>query len=321
PDQARGARRRRDPRGPPPARALAPAKAPARRPQAPRRSPAQLRRRGHRRLAARSRAPLQAARDRRRAQARPPRRARGQGDDADPRRSAPPDRRAHRGARSPARRAAAPAQPRSASRRRAPPARRRSPLLAQAPRRAARRALDRTRQAPPHLRGPGSSHRPRRPRLPVARQLMSTSDPELRAHKEWLGLLQPIGLVVTPHALVRKQAVPDRDQAVRMQARLRELIVQVESGKPGKPHRSRELLDPEQAPPARLRDFPSFVVELLDWRPSDLIGGPDADPLPDELEVRLADLDDLLRPSYGVRSPDDPQKWLLLVQELEPGTP
>src|SRR5690606_37403762 len=37
--------------------------------------------------------------------------------------------------------------------------------------------------------------------------------------------------------------------------------------------------------------------------------------------VRLADLDDLLRPSYGVRSPDDPQKWLLLVQELEPGTP
>ncbi len=30
----------------------------------------------------------------------------------------------------------------------------------------------------------------------------SKNDPELRAHKEWLGLLQPVGLVVSPLALV-----------------------------------------------------------------------------------------------------------------------
>jgi hypothetical protein len=152
---------------------------------------------------------------------------------------------------------------------------------------------------------------------------MSTSDPELRAHKEWLGLLQPIGLVVTPHALVRKQAVPDRDQAVRMQARLRGLVDEGDLDKSGKSRRQprAEQLEPEQSPPARLRDFPSFVVELLDWRASDLIGGPDAEALPDDLEVRLADLDDLLRPTYAVRSPDDPAKWLLLIQSLDAGTP
>jgi hypothetical protein len=150
---------------------------------------------------------------------------------------------------------------------------------------------------------------------------MSTVDPELRAHKEWLGLLQPIGLVVTPPALVRKQAVPDRDQAVRMQVRLRELVgLPTPAELAGSTASTRAQLDPEPPPPARIRDFPSFVIELLDWRASDLIGGPDAEALPDDLEVRLADLDDLLRPTYGVRSPDDAGKWLLLVQELDAGT-
>ena len=32
---------------------------------------------------------------------------------------------------------------------------------------------------------------------------MANHDPELRAHKEWLGLLQPVGLVVSPPALIK----------------------------------------------------------------------------------------------------------------------
>ena len=36
-------------------------------------------------------------------------------------------------------------------------------------------------------------------------------DPELIAHRDWLGLVQPLGLVVSPPALVKAQAVLDRN--------------------------------------------------------------------------------------------------------------
>ena len=32
-----------------------------------------------------------------------------------------------------------------------------------------------------------------------------SSDPELEAHKEWIGYLQPVGLVVSPPALQKAQ--------------------------------------------------------------------------------------------------------------------
>ena len=37
---------------------------------------------------------------------------------------------------------------------------------------------------------------------------MPKYDPEREAHKAWLGLLQPVGLVVSPPALTRAQVVP-----------------------------------------------------------------------------------------------------------------
>ena len=33
------------------------------------------------------------------------------------------------------------------------------------------------------------------------------ANPVLAAHKEWIGYLQPVGLVVSPHALLAAQAV------------------------------------------------------------------------------------------------------------------
>jgi hypothetical protein len=35
-------------------------------------------------------------------------------------------------------------------------------------------------------------------------------DPELHAHKSWLGLVQPVGLVVSPPALSQAQVVLER---------------------------------------------------------------------------------------------------------------
>lgn len=37
------------------------------------------------------------------------------------------------------------------------------------------------------------------------------SDFELRAHQEWIGLLQPVGLVVSAPALQTAQAFPDKN--------------------------------------------------------------------------------------------------------------
>ena len=34
-------------------------------------------------------------------------------------------------------------------------------------------------------------------------------DPQILKHREWLGLLQPVGLVVSPLALTRAQAIVD----------------------------------------------------------------------------------------------------------------
>ena len=37
------------------------------------------------------------------------------------------------------------------------------------------------------------------------------NDPELAVHREWLGNLQPVGLVVSPPALAAAQAFPNRN--------------------------------------------------------------------------------------------------------------
>ncbi len=52
---------------------------------------------------------------------------------------------------------------------------------------------------------------------------MAKYDPELLAHKTWLGLLQPVGLVVSPLALIRAQAVLDKN-ILDVQGRLRALV-------------------------------------------------------------------------------------------------
>lgn len=48
-------------------------------------------------------------------------------------------------------------------------------------------------------------------------------DPELIRHKEWLGFLQPVGLVVSPPALVKFQCVPSRN-VVELQQSFQDII-------------------------------------------------------------------------------------------------
>ena len=53
-----------------------------------------------------------------------------------------------------------------------------------------------------------------------------TIDPELRAHQEWLGYLQPVGLVVAPAAMVEAGWVVTRSgsELIERQERYREAL-------------------------------------------------------------------------------------------------
>jgi hypothetical protein len=131
-------------------------------------------------------------------------------------------------------------------------------------------------------------------------------DVALEAHREWLGYLQPVGLVVSPPALAAAQAFVDRNVFAR-QEELLGLVTEVvpEGGKPAQV----------------LTDFPAFARRVLGWEPGDLLGAPGAGPVPDGLEVVLPNEEDRLRPTYAVPELDgaDGRRWVLLVEVLPTG--
>lgn len=136
---------------------------------------------------------------------------------------------------------------------------------------------------------------------------MSTP-PEIRTHQEWLGFLQPVGLVVSAHALARAGLQPDRNIVAAQQCLLR-LV------------RSEKLPTPggEPAERALVPDFVRLATELLEWDARDLLGSPSAEPLPEALEIALPGYGDRLRPTYAVVDCVAGGAPLLLVQELAPG--
>jgi hypothetical protein len=122
------------------------------------------------------------------------------------------------------------------------------------------------------------------------------TDPELLRHKEWLGFLQPVGLVVSPPALVKAQAVVSRN-VVELQQTLRETV---------------ETVDNLYC----ISNFAALSVNLLSWEPTDLVP---ASELPSELSVLLREYGEILAPSFAV--PDSESAgWLMLVQVVPTGT-
>lgn len=131
-------------------------------------------------------------------------------------------------------------------------------------------------------------------------------DPATAAHQEWLGFVQPSGLVVSIPALLDADAYINQNYA------------------PG--HRrflSAFPVGPDGEPVPEILDFPSFGQTVLNWSPQDLYGSPGAPPLPDSLEVPLPEYHETLRPTYALRDfqPSDASpEWILLVQVLPRGT-
>ncbi len=100
--------------------------------------------------------------------------------------------------------------------------------------------------------------------------------PELLVHKEWLGQIQQVGLVVSPAVLVRRGVGIDRQKALDIQRRIESIATVDEDDNP------------------RIADFANFASEVLDW-PADVLAPPPAD-----LTVSLPEHDDVLAPSLAV---------------------
>ena len=127
-------------------------------------------------------------------------------------------------------------------------------------------------------------------------------DLQIERHKQWLGYLQPQGLVVAPAALNDCQAWLS-DNVIDEQRRLIERMVE----KPVTPTESRTGITLSQ-----------FCVDVLGWDHADLVPGATTG-----IESVLADYHETLRPDYVVRDPEpaDPAaSWMLLIQDLPHGT-
>jgi hypothetical protein len=126
---------------------------------------------------------------------------------------------------------------------------------------------------------------------------MARLDPNVVAHLEWLGFVQPTGLVVSASALVRAGAILNQND-IEGQRRLRECV---------------------EGEPPLISDFQTFARQVLGWRFSaNAFAGTDDAPIPPELEVAFPEHGETLRPDYAVRvdARDSDAGWQLLVRTI-----
>ena len=135
-----------------------------------------------------------------------------------------------------------------------------------------------------------------------------TVDPELKAHQEWLGYLQPVGLVVAPAAMQDAGWVVTRSgsELIERQERYRESLEALDS-------------DQEADPDDRKLGFSrigTLLVEHLGWSPDQI----QSDPSQIEAFTReLPELGETLTPSAVVPAASGDGVQLLLL-ELATGT-
>jgi len=133
-------------------------------------------------------------------------------------------------------------------------------------------------------------------------------DPAVQAHLEWIGFIQPTGLVVSAPALVRAGAILNQ-RDTEGQRLLGECVEE-------------RVFDPQEGPIPYIPDFCGFVRSVLDWSLSPKgYAGVDGCSIPDELEVPLPGYGETLRPDLAVRELDptvDSPAWQLLVRLLQP---
>ena len=134
----------------------------------------------------------------------------------------------------------------------------------------------------------------------------SKPNPHIAAHLEWIGFVRPTGLVVSAPALVKAGAILNR-RDTEGHRELKECAAERQNG-----------TSPHAEP--HIPDFCAFASKVLGWNFSARgYAGAGETPIPSELEVRLADSGDVLRPTVAVRTGAGEPTWQLLVLVCESG--
>jgi hypothetical protein len=145
---------------------------------------------------------------------------------------------------------------------------------------------------------------------------LSRTDLDLRAHQEWLGYLQPVGLVVAPAAMVEAGWVVEQGgrELVERQEMFREGLRSLAFAG----SETEEPEEPLDADPDAPRGFPTLealLVDQLHWDASAI----DRDPERLQQWTReLHELGETLRPTALVPGFEADGKPQLLIQELRP---
>jgi hypothetical protein len=114
---------------------------------------------------------------------------------------------------------------------------------------------------------------------------MAYGIPTKAIHEQWLGLVQPVGLVVAPAVLTKLELVPNQSTAYisALQLQLKGLL---------------EKLDGLDGDPVMvISSFQQLATELLDWGDTDLVEASALETVP---EVVLSEYGETLRPTHGV---------------------
>ncbi|PHR92497.1 MAG: SAM-dependent methyltransferase [Blastopirellula sp.] len=133
--------------------------------------------------------------------------------------------------------------------------------------------------------------------------------PEEYAHLEWLGYVQPVGLVVSIPAMLEAQCYVNKN-IMGDHAQFLSCLSRNES----------DEIIPE------IRDLRELTQKVLGWEEEDLKEVPPHAALTGEmaaLEVVLPQYHETLRPTHAVpvfRPKEDENPWMLLIQELPTGT-
>jgi N-6 DNA Methylase len=119
-------------------------------------------------------------------------------------------------------------------------------------------------------------------------------------NEEWLGHVQPVGLVIAPVVLARHGLNPETQTRADSEE-VRKLIAQKEDGASTK--------SPD---PCALKDPWTFFENILGWRANLVTGSPGGLPLPEDLSLRVEESDTEIAPHWAVVEPDG--GWQILVR-------
>ena len=121
------------------------------------------------------------------------------------------------------------------------------------------------------------------------------------AHQEWLGFVQPVGLLVAPTVMVDAQVVPDRNISGRQRG-FRELLEEDGTGATTR---------------WRAPDLRRVFMDWLGWEDDDLVNGASHR---ETLEISLPELQVVLAPTWAVPNDQDADPaWRMLVRVEDEG--